>query len=200
MRSTSSYVSQNMSLGTSRGTAHFVIGRANLLRVEITAPNFSYLLVSDGDVLTIYNQIINKYAQVLAPHRPLGALTLFTGLTAFEAQVLRFLAVISDVASGRLGIQVSNDSPSTVAGKQCDHCVIGYSSKVFTDKWEAWLARGGVPLPCKSQITSADDWLIQTNAYVWNPSPTLAPGAFVFTPPKGSQKVNFGELGLGPPH
>ena len=125
---------------------------------------------------------------------------LFTGLTAFEAQVLRFLGVISDVASGRLGIQVSNDSPGTVAGKQCDHFVIGYSSKVFTDKWEAWLERGGVPLPCKSQINSADDWLIQTNAYFWNPSPTLAPGAFVFTPPKGSQKVDLGGLGLAPPH
>ena len=93
-----SYVSQNRSLGTSRGTAHFVIGRPNLLRVEITAPNFSYLLISDGDVLTIYNQIINNYTQVLAPRRPLGALMLFTGLTAFEAQVLRFLGVISDVA------------------------------------------------------------------------------------------------------
>ena len=174
--------------------------RPNLLRVEITAPNFSYLLISDGDVLTIYNQIINNYTQVLAPRRPLGALMLFTGLTAFEAQVLRFLGVISDVASGRLGIQVSNDSPGTVAGKQCDHFVIGYSSKVFTDKWEAWLERGGVPLPCKSQINSADDWLIQTNAYFWNPSPTLAPGAFVFTPPKGSQKVDLGGLGLAPPH
>ena len=197
---TTSYVSQNRSLGTSRGSAHFVIGRANLLRVEITAPNFSYLLVSDGDVLTICNQIISKYTQVLAPRRPLGALMLFTGLAAFEAQVLQFLGVISDVASGRLGIQVSNDSPGTVAEKQCNHFEIGYSSKVFRDKWEAWLARGGVPLPCKSQITSADDWLIQTNTYVWNPSPTLAPGAFALTPPKGSQKVDLGGLGLASPH
>lgn len=195
-----SFVSQNLSLGNSRGSAHFVIERPNLLRVEVSAPNFSYLLISDGAVYTIYDQNKGKYAQVTAPKSPLGALNLFTGLSAFEAQVLRFFGVVHDVASGGPGIQVSTDGSSLIGGRQCDHFTIAYTTGVFPDKWEAWLERSGVPLPCKSVVTSADDTVVQTNEYDWTLNATLSPDTFVFTPPKGSQKVDIGELGLQPPH
>ena len=195
-----SFVSQNTVLGTSRGSAHFVIERPNMLRVEISAPEFSYTLISDGHVFTIYDQTKRKYAQVTAPGSPLGALNLFTGLSASEAQVLRFLGVINDVASGGPGIQVSTDGSGLVGKRQCDHFSITYPIGVLPDKWEVWLERSGVALPCKSVVTSADKTLVQTNEYNWNLNSTLSPETFVFSPPNGSQKVEIGDLGLQPPH
>ena len=194
------FVAQNISLGTSRGSAHFVIDRPNLLRVEVSAPDFSYLLNSDGQVFTIYDKKSKKYAQEPAPSTPLGAVNLFTGLSAFEAQVLRFLGVIHDVASGSEGIQVSTDGTGSVGGRQCDHFNIVYSIGMLPDKWEAWLEHSEPQLPCKSVITSGDGSLVQTNEYTWNSSPALSPDTFVFTPPSGSQKVDIGELDLQPPH
>lgn len=191
---------QDASLGASRGSAHFFIERPNLLRVEVSAPAFSYLLISDGTVFTIYDRNKRKYAQTIAPSTPLGALNLFTGLSAAEAQVLRFLGVISDVASGGEGIQVSTGGSSSVGGRQCDHFKIVYTTGVLPDSWQAWLERGGVQLPCKSVITTADKSLVQTNEYNWNSSPALSPDTFVFTPPSGSQKVEISELGLRPPN
>jgi outer membrane lipoprotein-sorting protein len=83
------YDARNKTLGSSRGSAHFLIQRPNLLRVEISGPDFSYLLISDGQVFAIYDR--KTFTQFPARDTPLEALNLFTGLTAVQAQVLRAL-------------------------------------------------------------------------------------------------------------
>ena len=70
---------------------------------------------------------------------------------------------------------------------------------VLPDKWEVWLERSGVALPCKSVVTSADKTLVQTNEYNWNLNSTLSPEHSLFSPPDGSQKVEIGDLGCSRP-
>src|SRR5690242_12610368 len=46
-----------------RGKAHVVFSRPNMFRVEADAANDSYVLVSDGSVLTIYDAKRRQYAE-----------------------------------------------------------------------------------------------------------------------------------------
>jgi len=199
-----SFNAHDDTLGDSRGSVQFLIQRPNLFRVEIsagTASKFSYLLISDGQVYTIYDQEKRKYAQLPAPNSPLEALNLFTGLTAAEARVLRFLGVVQDVAAGTSSVQATAAGSDPIGGRQCDHFTILDSSGSFPDRWEVWLERSEVPLPCKTVFSSTLSQNTQTNEYTWKSSPVLSPATFVFTPPNGSEKVkNASDLGLFPPH
>jgi hypothetical protein len=195
-----SYDARNATLGNSRGTAHFFIERPNLLRIEFAGAGFSYLLVSDGSIFTIYDRKKRKYAQVPARKTPLEAMNLFTGLTAFQAQVLRFLGVVGDVADKDKDIQITANGPRNIQGRQCDRFRIVYTQGVSPDKWEVWLQQGDVPLACKTVVTSVDEGNVQTNTYVWKTSPVVLPSMFVFTPPSGSKKVDLGDLDLRPLH
>jgi outer membrane lipoprotein-sorting protein len=195
-----SFVASNPTLGESRGTAHFLIQRPNLLRVEISAHNFNYLLISDGTVLTIYDKNKRKFAQRVAPGSSLEALNLFTGLTAFEAKVIKFFAVVHDVAAGKTDVQLAALGSSQVGGSQCDRFNIVYSTDISPDKWEAWLQRGEVPLPRRTVVSNTDSSNVQTNEWSWKLNPTFSADTFVFTPPKDSEKVDVSDLGLRPPH
>ena len=196
-------------LGDSRGSVHFLIQRPNLLRVEIsagTADKFSYLLISDGRVFTIYDQEKRKYAQVPAPSSSLEALYKFAGLTAAEARVLGFLGVVHDVAAGEIGIQATAAGSGPIGGRQCDHFTVD-SSRSFagaeglTVRWEVWLESSEVPLPCKTVFSSTRSREMQTNEYSWRSTPVLSPETFAFNPPNGSEKVDrVGDLGLYPLH
>src|SRR6185503_19546573 len=83
-----------------RGSSHFLIWQPNLVRIETNSGNRSYLTVSDGKVMTIYNPRQRKSAQMTAPDSPAAVYGMLTGEMGVEAQVLRFLRVVDDVVAG----------------------------------------------------------------------------------------------------
>jgi hypothetical protein len=191
------YDAQNVSLGTSRGTAHFFIERPNLLRIEFSGAGFSYLMISDGKVFTIYDENTRKYAQQGAPEKPIQAVNLFTGLAALQARVLQFWGLVGDIASSDSDIKVTKTGVDRVGGLTCARYEIQYVSGVDSDQWTAWLRDDGVPLPCKTFIKSPDEGSQQTNLYDW--ASKLSPsGKFNFTPPAGSAEVDVSKLNLRP--
>lgn len=194
-----SYDSRNTSLGASRGTARFFVARPNLLRVELSGSGFSYLIVSDGTVFTIYDEKKRKYAQLPAPEKPIQAVNLFTGLAVFEAQVLRFLGAISDVANGDPSVRINVGGSERVQDTQCNRYSIGYASDRDADKWDVWLDNSGVPLPCKTVLMSQNNGNVQTNLYDWT-NGRSPPDTFTFNPPAGSTKVDIGDLDMRPPY
>lgn len=137
-----------MSLGQSHGAANFFIGRPNLLRVKLSGSDFSYLIVSDGKVLTIYDGKKRKYTRHGAPEKPIQAANLFTGLAVFESQVLRFFGVVDDLANGNLSAKI-NLSGTERIGYQCDRYIIEYTAGTISDEWEVWLQQKNIPLPCR---------------------------------------------------
>lgn len=194
---TTSYKSQNVSLGSSQGEGHFYVTRPNLLRIEITGADFSYLMTSDGKVFTIYDEKKKKYAQRPATERPIEAVNLFTGLAAFQARVLQFLGLVGDIANGDSDLIVKKAGVEHVGGLQCVRYDIQRTSTADSDKWTAWLREDGVPLPCKTLIRSSDEGMQQTNLYNWEK--TISRSAnYVFTPPAGSTEVGISELALRP--
>jgi len=200
-----SFKAYNDTLGDSRGSAHFLIDRPNLLSVQVSAGasgKFAYLLVSDGQIYTIYNQKNRKFAQMPAPDSLLAALHKFAGVASTEARVLEFFGVVKDLAAGRDGVQATAAGSSAIDGRQCEHFTIIDSSKSFSaaagppDKWDIWLEKSEIPLPCKTVFTSALSHGMQTNEYAWSQVPVITE-TFAFTAPTGSQKVDgVGALGL----
>ncbi len=194
---TTSYDAQNVSLGASRGNGHFYVERPNLLRIELSGAGFSYLMISDGKVFTIYDEKKRKYAQRPATERPIEAVNLFTGLASFQSRVLQFLGLVGDVASGDSGLKVTKVGVYRVGNLACVRYDMQYTSEADSDKWTAWLRKDGLPLPCKTVIRSSDEGSQQTNLYNWS-NGTPRSGTYIFTPPSGSTQVDISELALRP--
>jgi hypothetical protein len=179
-----------------RGSAHFLIRQPNLLRIETSSGHRSYIAISDGKVLTIYNPHERKFAQMTAPDTPAAALSLLTGEMGVESQVLDFLRVIDDVVAGSNDIKVAAAGSGTIGGRQCDKfTVVGRMGDI---RWEAWLEKSEVALLCKLVYQNVDG-PTQTNEFSWKPNPVFSQETFVFSPPEGSTKVDVGSLGLAPP-
>jgi hypothetical protein len=182
------------------GSGDFLIERPNRFRVRIVAGDDPYELVSDGQKLTIYNQGAGKYAELPAPTTPLQGLSLFTGLTSAESRVLRFVGLLGEVAEGDLKVAAEGSSAS---GKQnCARFTVAEEEGRFAKGWVIWLAKNAEPLPCKFAIVSRDPFEteFQVNEFSWNPDARIPAEAFVFTPPRGAEKVeSVGALELHPP-
>ena len=60
------------------------------------------------------------------------------------------------------------------------------------------MEKSDVPLVCKFVTGSTESLAdaMQTNEFNWKQNPAFPLDAFVFTPPKGSEKVDVGGLGL----
>jgi hypothetical protein len=194
---TTSYDAQSLSLGTSRGEARFYVERPNLLRLELSGDGFSYLMISDGKVFTIYDEIKKKYAQRPATERPIEAVNLFTGLAAFQARVPQFFGLVGDVANDDIDLKVTKVGVDRVGGLACVRYDMQYASQADSDKWTVWLREDGVPLPCKTSITSSDEGSQQTNLYNWEET-APKPEKYIFVPPSGSTEVGISELSLRP--
>ena len=182
------------------GSGDFLIERPNRFRVRIVAGGDQYELVSDGQKLTIYNQGAGKYAELPAPTTPLQGLSLFTGLTSAESRVLRFVGLLSEVADGNL--EVVAEGSGAIGKRSCARFTVAEEEGRFAKGWQIWLANDAEPLPCKFAIVSRDPFEteFQVNEFTWNCDARIPEEAFVFTPPRGAEKVeSVGALELHPP-
>lgn len=182
-----------------KGEFQFLVQRPKSFRIDSKIGRDSYLVVSDGQVMTIYVPKNNKYAQVPAPALPTEGLNIVSGLMATESQVLRFIGVVDAVAEGQKEVHIGAAGSETIGGKECEHFTIVEATEAVTNTWKVWLQKGQIPLPCKFEAQSSDFMGSQTNEFSWKqPSPPFPSDTFVFTPPKGSKKVSVGDLGLEP--
>ena len=179
-----------------RGTAHFLIRRPNLLRIETSSGDRSYVVISDGKVLTIYNPHLRKFAQMPAPDSPAAAFGVLTGEMGVESQVLNFLGAADDVVAGADGMKVAAAGSSTIAGQLCDGFTV--VDRMGDNKWEAWLQKNDVPLLCKLIYHSVDG-PAQTNDFSWKPNPVFPPDTFVFSPQTVAQRLMLAAWVCRPP-
>ncbi|MCB1485131.1 MAG: DUF2092 domain-containing protein [Hyphomicrobiaceae bacterium] len=184
----------------SRGSMQFFVERPKSFRIDSKIGDRSYEIISDGKVMTIFTPKDKKYAQLDAPARPAEGLSLVTGLMGVESAVLGLLDVVDDIATGKTELQISAGGSETIGGNQCDGYTIVQNTDTGPNTWKVWLRKGETPLPCKLESKGSDESLItQSNEFSWNvPSPAFPADKFVFTPPAGSEKVDVGDLDLGP--
>ena len=176
-----------------RGSVHFLIRQPNRLRAESSFGDASYLVISDGTVMTIYNPKQRKFSQTTAPDSTARAFGFFTGEIGVKSQVLEFLGVVDDVVAGSDDIAVTAGGSGAIGGRQCDKFTV--TSATGDEKWEAWLEKSDTPLLCKLVYSNVDG-PTQTNEFSWKPTPVFSQATFVFSPPQGTTKVDMGNLGL----
>jgi outer membrane lipoprotein-sorting protein len=190
-------------LGTTRGSVHYLIKRPNLFRIEGTIGGDNYALVSDGQVMTIYNAGEHKFTDLPAPESAAGGMSILTGLASIESQVLKFVGVLDDVAKEVKGVTITASGSETIGDRQCDRFkIVESSDDGYSEKWDVWLERKEVPLPCRFVVSGSSGLArdVQTNEFSWVPNPAVTAETFKFDAPKGSVKVgSVGELGLRPP-
>ncbi len=178
------------------GTGHFLIQRPNQLHAEITLAGGSYLVISDGTILTIYDTKRHKYSQTASPPSLAAAFGFFTGELGIDSQVLDFMGVVDNVVTGSDGAKTSASGSETIGGKSCDKFTV--SGPSGDDTWLAWLEKSDKPLLCKLIYRSVDG-PAQTNSFKWNPTPAFTQQTFEFVPPAGSSKIDIGDLNLASP-
>lgn len=177
------------------GKSHFVMVQPNLMRLDSTSSKGSFLVISDGKTLTIFDKKNGRYAQTAAPPTVGASVNLFTGLMAVQPQILMFLDAVGAVARGESKAQASASRTTTIEGRSCnEYSLTGQAGA----QWQAWLEAKDVPLPCRliSRDSDNPDAAIQTNEFKWAPKAEPPADTFTFMPPKGSKLVSFGDLGM----
>ena len=126
-----------------RGSVRVLLLRPNLFRMETTSARSSYVLISDGKVLTIYDPRKREFAQLPTPKSFREAVNLFTGLRSIEPVVIDFLGIVEDVAAGAKEYEVTARGSGAVGGRQCDRFTI----KQATDGSSNLVAKDGRATP-----------------------------------------------------
>jgi hypothetical protein len=179
-----------------RGKGHFLVRRPNQMRAEINLGGKVYWIISDGTVLTIYDVQQRKYSQTASPATLSSAFGFFAGEIGIDSQVLNFMEIVDDTASGSQNFKVTSAGSGTIDGKACDRFAVASASG--DDTWQAWLEKGDKPLLCRLAYQSVDG-PAQTNTFAWKSPAAISAESFTFSPPAGSAKVDIGDLNLVSP-
>ena len=196
-----SFVAHSDTLGTMRGSLHFLVQRPNLFRIELSYGEGSYVVSfrrQGDDNLQARRKKSTRNCPPLA--HPVKGLAWSLVVMSMELQTLVLLGVVEDIAAGNKEYQVTPGSTETIGGLSCDSFSIVEATDVVTTKWKVWLQKADVPLVCKF-VTGSTESLAdatQTNEFSWKLDRVFPSDTFVFTPPKGSQMVDVGSLGLEP--
>jgi hypothetical protein len=173
-------------LGTSyRGKVHYIVRQPNLLRLTATTSKGSFVIVSDGKVLTIHQPARRLYHQMPAKDSIVGNLYLVAGLIGVEIRMIDFFWTV-DYLAGDLGYGLATRSGTKkFGGKVCD----GYRVTRDQDRWDIWVDRSAERWPCHliSKRTDGNAALSQTNTFTWQLAPKISESTFEFVPPKGHQ-------------
>lgn len=178
------------------GTGHFILRQPTALRADISLNANTYVVISDGTVLTIYDPQQKKYSQNAAPGSLSAAFGFFAGELGIDSQVLNFMGVVHEAVSGNDGTTIKAAGNESVDGKSCDKFTVTGASG--DDTWQVWMEQGDKPRFCKLVYHSVDG-PAQTNMFHWNAAPKISPDTFTFTAPAGSTKVDVGDLNMVSP-
>ena len=160
------------------------------VQIEVRSPKHSRGFWYDGKSLTLLDRVHNLYGSVAAPDtidKVLDAASDRFGITL----PLEDLLVNDPYASAMEGIKGgAYFGKVNILGTPCQH--IAFS----TDKvdWQLWIQDGPNPLPRKLVITYKQEATAPQFTAIfsdWKLKSGLPDKTFVFTPPKGSAKIEI---------
>jgi hypothetical protein len=167
-----------------------LVKRPDRLRVNAEGDLIDKQFFFNGKTITLYDRDRNVYGVLEVPPTIEGAL-------AKASKDFGVRVALTDLASPQLGEllnkRIKNSlyvGQSKIRGVLCHHLSFD-GDKV---QLQVWIAAGDQPLLRKvllthKQLPGSPQW----TAYLsdWNFSPQLPDSLFVFTPPKGAEKIKF---------
>ncbi|HVU51275.1 MAG TPA: DUF2092 domain-containing protein [Polyangia bacterium] len=172
-----------------QGTVDLKARRPNRLAVDVRSDRRNERIFYDGTTFTVFQPTVGYYASFAAPPT-LGELVDVLeqkyGVDLPLADLFRLGTNEGQLAQIRGATLVGT---STVKGSACSH----YAFHQADVDWELWIQDGAQPLPRKLVITTTTEKSQpqHTSVLSWNLSPNLEDQMFVFTPPPGSQRIEF---------
>lgn len=171
-----------------QGLAELKVRRPDRMRAEINGDRRKQTMFYDGSTFTVHDLDTNYFASFNAPPT---------------------LKELAEVAENRYGIDLpladlfawgteQSDSllksavdlgPSTVKGTPCRH----YAFRQNDVDWQVWIQDGATPLPRRLVITTSGERSEPEHDVVmsWNLAADFPDKVFVFTPPPGSERIDF---------
>jgi hypothetical protein len=160
------------------------------LRVDVSGDDRNRQFYYDGGTLTMYSPDDEVYTQVKAPDT-IGKLVdrlLGAGIEMPMIDMLYQIYQGSLTEAVRGGVLVGD---SNIDGSECDHLAFRQGNI----DWQLWVEKGDKPLPRRLLVTTryeVGDPQYQVTMR-WNLKPKVDASTFVFTPPKGVNKIPFSE-------
>lgn len=165
--------------------------RPNRLRSDRKGEAAQHLsLFYDGKTLSLYGEGSGLYASAPAPSSIDGMIDFAREKLDLEApasDLLRsnaFQTLLEDVVSGRVIGQTQING----------HSVLHLAFRGNETDWQIWIDQGDRPVPRRYVITSkkiAQYPQFEVTTRDWDFSPRFNKGFFEFTPPEGSQRIQF---------
>ena len=171
------------------GTTDMLAQRPNRLRLDVKSDRKARMWFYDGKSFTLYSPRTGYYATVSAP-ATIGQLADDLqekyGLPMPLVDLFDWGTDKADIGAIKSATDIG---PSAVEGTDCEH----YAFRQEGLDWQIWIQQGPNPLPRKLVLTTlTDDARPQYSAVMtWDLAPAYNDQAFVFSPPKGSQKIVF---------
>jgi len=175
--------------------AVLTVQRPNKLRAERVGELVSQSFYYDGKSLSMNLPDDKYYATAAAPPT-------LEAMLDFARDKLNVIAPAADLVYGNAYERLTEGltsayivSAAVVGGVRCVHLALRNAEV----DWQIWIQQGDKPLPRKLVITSKK--MTQSPQFVvtmskWDATPKVSEATFRFTPPKGSQKIDF--LPVGP--
>ena len=169
-------------------TSTITVQKPNMLRSEVVGDIRNRTFVYDGKNLTIFSPDDNAYA--IAPDtlgKLIGGL-LNAGIEMPTIDVLVQASKGNIAENVRGGILVGE---TLIEGVACDHLAFRQADA----DWQIWVEQGARPLLKKLVVTTRYE--VGDPQYTavlhWNLNPKIDSNTFVFTPPKGANKIPFAD-------
>lgn len=171
-------------------TSTITVQKPNMLRSEVIGDIRNRTFVFDGKNLTIFSPDDNAYAIAPAPEtlgKLIGGL-LNAGIEMPTIDVLVQASNGNIAENVRGGILVGE---TLIEGVACDHLAFRQADA----DWQIWVEQGARPLLKKLVVTTRYE--VGDPQYTavlnWNLNPKIDSNTFVFTPPKGANKIPFAD-------
>lgn len=171
-------------------SAEVTISRPNRILSERRGDMVDQVFYYNGNTLTLYNPGQNVYATRSVPDS-------FEGLFKYMYEKLSFGIPVSDLVYSDSypllmeGVKLAAVLEKTyIDGIRCDHLLFSRPGVDF----QIWISEGDRPLPLKYIVTdTTTPELLSVSTFMtdWNVQPEVKDDLFIFTPPKGTQAIDF---------
>ncbi|MEA3547638.1 MAG: DUF2092 domain-containing protein [Thermodesulfobacteriota bacterium] len=163
------------------------ISRPNHLRVEARqSDGDESLLIFDGKVITLFNESENIYSQTDRPGDVDGAIRYAVGKMGMRVPLARMLTTTFPSEFQKMTTSVDYVEHNTLGATPTDH-IAGQTEDI---DFQVWITKDN--LPERIVITyknSPGQPQFQAQFSDWNLAPKISDDTFIFTPPKGAEKI-----------
>ena len=163
------------------------ISRPNHLRAEARqSDGDESLLIFDGKLITLFNESENVYSQTDRPGDVDGAIRYAVGKMGMRVPLARMLTTTFPSEFQKMSTSVDYVERNTLGETPTDH-IAGQTKDI---DYQIWITKDNLPERLVITYKNAPGQpQFRAQFSDWNLAPKISDETFIFTPPKGAEKI-----------